>query len=524
MRLSPRGPQSVRTIRALCSAIVIPATLAAAVAVPAAGAHPALALRASSRASQASGRGLTRERQRQATVAGTASHSRSATAAAARRAPVLAVAGDRLTWTQNPHVDAYVLLRAVAGRAPQYSVIHGTTATPAPVPGDTVDYMVRTSAGWSAWSDMQQISYPAPATPSAPSPGAPKTPTTPVPPEAFSPQAPAPDPAETEAETEASETHNETNPQPAAGASNFQPGLVSGTNMNEDLRGAVLLGAKVVRIGFSIATTTTEMEPVIAGYAAKGIRVQPLAEFYARTPSPTEAHNLAGWARAFGPGGTFWANHAGEQLAIEAIEFGNETASEGQYDDRPGEASFQARAETYALRFKEAAEAISATGMHVGLLAQDEDTSGDWMNAMYKAVPGLTNYVAGWTIHPYGGEQYNRERLDALIAQTAAHGASAIPVDITEWGVSTDNGDCVNFNEGFNLCMSYEEAAQVLKSTVAWIRKLLGNRLGDFFLYQVRDQRSAGSSSNCQYFYGVLQHELQPKGAYTTAAQALLSS
>jgi hypothetical protein len=514
MRLSPRGPKSVRTVLALCSAIVTPAT----VAVPAAGAHPALAI-------QASGRGLTREQQRQATVAGTAaSHSRSATAAAARRAPVLTVAGDRLTWTQNPHVDAYVLLRAVAGRAPQYSVIHGTTATPAPVPGATVDYRVRTSAGWSSWSDMQQISYPAPATPPAPAPGVPKTPSTPVPPEAFSPEAPAPDPTEAETEAEASETHNETNPQPADGASNFQPGLVSGTNMNEDLRGAVLLGAKVVRIGFSIATTTTEMEPVIAGYAAKGIRVQPLAEFYARTPSPAEAHNLASWAGAFGPGGTFWANHAGGQLAIEAIEFGNETASEGQYNDRPGDASFQARAETYALRFKEAAEAISASGAHVGLLAQDEDTSGDWIDAMYKAVPNLTSYVSGWTIHPYGGEQYNRERLDALIAQTAAHGASAIPVDITEWGVSTDNGDCVNFNEGFNLCMSYEEAAQVLKSTVSWIRKLLGNRLGDFFLYQVRDQRSAGSSSNCQYFYGVLQHELQPKGAYTTAAQALLSS
>jgi hypothetical protein len=492
MSLSRRGPKSVRTILALCSAIVTPAILTAAVAVPAAGAHTAVA--------------------------------------AARRAPVLAVAGDRLTWTRNPRVDAYVLLRAVAGRAPQYSVIHGTAATPAPIPGATVDYRIRTSAGWSAWSDMQQITYLAPATPPAPLPSASKTPAAPAPGEAFSPRAPASAPAEAEtkteveAETETSEAHSETNPQPAASTSNFQPGLVSGTNMNEDLQGAVLLGAKVVRIGFSIATTTKEMEPVIAGYAAKGIRVQPLAEFYARTPSPTEAQNLASWARAFGPGGTFWASHAGGQLAIEAIEFGNETASEGQYNDRPGEASFQARAETYALRFKEAAGAISATGAHVGLLAQDEDTSGDWINAMYTAVPDLTNYVAGWTIHPYGGEQYNRERLDALITQTAAHGASAIPVDITEWGVSTDNGDCVNFNEGFNLCMSYEEAAQVLKSTVTWIRKLLGNRLGDFFLYQVRDQRSAGSSSNCQYFYGVLQHELQPKGAYTTAAQALLSS
>lgn len=500
----------MRTLVSLCSAVAL---ATAAIAAPAAGAHPARAA--------------------------AAAHRHDATAAAARVAPTLTAAGDRLTWTPNPRVDAYVLMRVAPGRAPRYSVIKGTAATPAPVPGATVDYRVRTKTRASTWSDPQQIEYSAPGARQTPAPGSPKLRSRVSPREALSTQAPAADPAEAanpaEAATpaepaqpaepeagEAPEARHETGSQPET--SDFQPGLVSGTNMNEDLRGAVLLGAKVVRIGFSIAATTTELEPVIAGYAAAGIRVQPLAEFYARVPSPAEAQNLASWARAFGPGGTFWASHAGGQLAIAAIEFGNETASEGQYDDRPGEASFQARAEIYALRFREAAEAIAASGVHVGLLAQDEDTSGDWIDAMYKAVPDLTSYVAGWTIHPYGGEQYNRERLDALIAQTAEHGASAIPVDVTEWGVSTDNGDCVNFNEGFNLCMSYAEAAQILKSTVAWIKALLGNRLGDFFLYQVRDQRPAGSGSNCQYFYGVLQHELQPKGAYTAAAQALLSS
>jgi hypothetical protein len=521
MRLIPRGQTAARTPLALRSALALTVTLAAAaIAVPSAAARPALAARAS-------GHRHTHTRQHVSEIAGAATRVGRATAAAARVAPILTAAGDRLTWTPNPNAAAYVLMRTVPGRAPRYAVIHATATTPATVPGATVDYRVRTQTRWSTWSDQQQIEYPAtsaPQSPQAPAPGSPKNPSPASPREAPSTQAPASDPTEP-AEPEAAETpeaRHETGSQPQT--SNFQPGLVSGTNMNEDLRGAVLLGAKVVRIGFSIATTTSELEPVIAGYAAKGIRVQPLAEFYARVPTPAEAQNLASWARAFGPDGTYWANHAGGQLAIEAIEFGNETASEGQYNDRPGEASFQARAETYALRFTEAATAIAASGAHVGLLAQDEDTSGDWINAMYKAVPDLSSYVAGWTIHPYGGEQYNRERIDALIAQTAAHGASAIPVDITEWGVSTDNGDCVNFNEGFNLCMSYEEAAQVLQSTVAWIKRLLGNRLGDFFLYQVRDQRVAGSGSNCQYFYGVLQHELQPKGAYTTAAQALLSS
>lgn len=311
---------------------------------------------------------------------------------------------------------------------------------------------------------------------------------------------------------------------PPQSSTTFQPGLNSGANMHEDLQGAVILGAKVVRVAWSIDTPAAAMESVIAGYASKGIRVQPLAEFYETLPTPSEAQNLASWARAYGPGGTFWAGRSDGQLAIKAIEFGNETASEGQYNDRPGEASFYARAQIYALRFREAAEATATTGTGVGLLAQDEDQSGAWMNGMYSAVPNLSKYVAGWTIHPYGGEQYNRERLDALIAQTAEHGASTIPVDITEWGVATDNGHCLNFNEGFNFCMSFEEAAQTLKSTVTWISKLLGSRLGDFFIYQVRDQRATGAATNCQDYYGALQHELQPKGAYTTQIQALLSS
>jgi hypothetical protein len=311
---------------------------------------------------------------------------------------------------------------------------------------------------------------------------------------------------------------------PVQSSPTFQPGLNSGTNMKEDLQGAALLGAKLVRVGWSIDTTVAAMEPVIAGYAAKGIQVQPLAEFYGTMPTPAEAQNLASWARAYGPGGTFWAGRSDGQLAIPAIEFGNETASGAQYGVNKGEPAYTTLAGTYATRFREAAEAIDATGTGVGLLAQEDDKTGDWINGMYSAVPDLTKYVAGWTIHPYGGEQYNRGRFSDLIAQTAAHGASAIPIDITEWGVTTDNGRCLEFNEGLNPCMSYEEAAQELKGTVTWMTNLLGSRLHDFFIYQVRDQKPTGQTTNWQDYFGALQHELQPKGAYTTQVESLLSS
>ncbi len=307
-----------------------------------------------------------------------------------------------------------------------------------------------------------------------------------------------------------------------AASSAFQPGIDGGTNMTLDLQGAVLLGAKLVRVEFPIDTSPAQMEAVIAGYAAKGIRVLPLASFYGRLPSPAEARGLASWVAAYGPGGTFWADHTGGQFAIQSIEFGNETSYGYQYGDNAGSNSYRERAENYARRLQESAEAIAATGIHVGLLAQADDWTGDWMSGMYAAVPNLSSYVGGWTIHPY---HHWRSRLEALLEQTAAHGAPAtIPIDITEWGLPTDAGHCIGEDEEYNGCMSYDEAGAILRETTAGIKALLGSQLGMFILYQVRDQQLTGASTDDEEYYGALQHELQPKGEYTTAIQALLAS
>ena len=282
------------------------------------------------------------------------------------------------------------------------------------------------------------------------------------------------------------------------------------------------LGAKLVRIEFPIQTAPAQMEAVIAGYAAKGIRVLLLATFRGTLPTPTQAQSLAGWAEAYGPDGAFWASHTGGQVAVQSIEFGNETSYGYQYGDGAGTRSYQERAENYARRLKEAAEAISATGIHVGLLAQADDWTGDWVNGMYAAVPSLSNYVAGWTIHPY---HHWRSRLEDLLEQTAAHGApTTIPIDITEFGLPTDNGHCLEENGEYSRCMSSSEAASILRSTVSEIRQMLGGRLGMFILYQIRDQQLTATTTNDEAYYGALQHELQPKGQYTTAVQSLLES
>jgi hypothetical protein len=446
-------------------------------------------------------------------------------------APTIAVSGQTLTWNRVDGVNVYVLLGKAPGRPETYSVEVGPSATPAPVPGATVRYTVRTAFYGSAWAPEVTISYPAQAGHSSGGKEKPREPPAEKPRE----EPPAEKlheepPAEKLHEEPPAEKPHEEPPakeptEPPAGDPNFQPGLVDGPNVSAgDLQAASLLGAKVVRVGLSINTSVAELEPIVAGYASKGIRVAPLAEFSSEMPTPAEAQNLATWAKAFGPGGTFWADRSDGQLAIRSIEFGNETASGVEYGAQKGQPAYTKLAQDYATRLREAAEAINASGMHVGMLAQEDDETGDWINGMYSAVPDLTKYVAGWVIHPYGGEQYNRGRLEELINQTAQHGASTIPIDATEWGVSTDNGRCLSYNEGLNRCMTYEEAGLVLKSTITWMSKMLGNRLGDFFLYQSGDQDITGQSADWQGYFGVLQHNLAPKGAYTAQVEALLSS
>jgi hypothetical protein len=571
---------------------------------------------------QQAGRNLARAKRRLAQVAAAGSV-HNATSALALRAPRLSVSGDRLTWTRVSHIDSYVLVREMPGRANQYSVIRGTSASPPPVPGITVNYSVRTAVNWSTWADWQHIVYPSatgsssissppsidPIPPASPTqPANPTSPANPSPAEDINPQA-APtisvsadtlswnvvagvktyvlvSKVPSQAETYSVVNGNSTTPaaipgvtvrysvrtavdgsewapevaisypakpilpkeekpvapkeptspkesappeepappkeEPAPKSPGFQPGVDSGWDLPEEPNGAAQIGVKIARVDFTIGASAAEIEKFILSYAEKGIRVAPLASFTGRMPSPTEARNVASWAMAYGPGGTFWAHRTDGNLAIQTIEFGNETSGGYQYGDEAGDSSYTARAETYAVRLREASEAIKATGMKVGVLAVGEDPTGDWMNGMFSAVPNLGSYVGGWVSHLYGPEW--RIKLEDLINQSAAHGAPAtIPIDVTEWGMAGENTTCVTEDYGWNPCMNYQETGETLRSSVGGIRKMLGSRLGLFIFYQLRDERNAGETQSPFYYFGVLQKDWQPKGAYTTAAEEILA-
>jgi hypothetical protein len=400
-----------------------------------------------------------------------------------KAAPQLAVSGQTLTWNLVSGVSTYVLMTKVPGQPEAFTSVSGSSVTPPAVPGQTVTYSIRTAVDGSAWAPNVTIAYPVP----------------PTEPPARAPETPVITPA----------------------GEGFQPGINGGTNTTE-YKGAVILGAKVVRIDIGIGTPASAFESTVANYAAKGIRLAPLAGFYGRLPSPAEAQGLAGWAKAYGPGGTFWAKRGDGYLAIRDIEFGNETSGTYQYGDSFTSGSYTERAKTYAIRLKEAAEAISASGSKVGLLAVSEDWTGNWMNGMFSAVPNLGSYIAGWVSHPYGSSW--KAKIETIIKQAGQHGVPAsMPIDITEWGLSTDNGKCVTENYGLNPCMSYTEAGEQLKRNVNEIKALLGSRIGLFLIYKVTDLAPAGLNNQRENYFGLLQYEDQPKGALTTAAQELLA-
>ena len=286
------------------------------------------------------------------------------------------------------------------------------------------------------------------------------------------------------------------------------------------------VGARLARVEFSIDSTPRSMEAVIGGYASKGIRVQPLAGFYGRIPTAPEAQNLRRWALRFGRGGTFWRNRNDGNLAIRAIEFGNETSygyqfrESGDWWEDPG---YSARARAYALRARDAAIALRGTA--VGLLVQGEDggsSSSVWVDEMFSAVPDLEFHASGWTVHPYGPHGF--EKIDRMLVWLDAKASRSVPFSITEWGLATDNGRTLSDNYGYPRDLTYEEAGATLRDVVATWKSRYGARFGQLILYQHADQKASGLHTDREYYFGVLKKYGGSKGAYTGQVRKLIAA
>jgi hypothetical protein len=450
---------------------------------------------------------------------------------ARRKAPVLTTAGVTLKWKKIAGVGTYLLVAKATGGSDRYSVVRGTSTTPAAVAGASVAYTVRTNVTGSAWAKRRVIAYPAsdgqkatvkagttPASPSGKTVVT-KTTTTTTTTKVTTP-APAPAPAP------ATDITNSSGAAPAG----FATGIVSGSAILYQLPFTQLLGAKHVRMEFDINTPVSQMLPIITAYAEAGIQPLVLAGFPGRTPTDAEAQNLASWAAAFGPGGTARAGkNWAASTALTDIEFGNETNQPWQYPalqnvtDWVHDPAYANIATQYAQKFKTASQAISAANPGVGLLAI-ADTPGRWaiwMNAIYAAVPNFHQYVAGWIVHPYGpGWQLT---IDDAMSQVASHGApSSIPIFVTEFGFATDNGRCLSDNYGWDPCMTYDSAASTLRTAVGAMRARYAKRLAAVYLYSTSDLSTTGTSTDRERYFGALHNDKSAKGAFTTEVKAQL--
>ena len=290
---------------------------------------------------------------------------------------------------------------------------------------------------------------------------------------------------------------------------------------------AARVDASLVRHEFLIGTPIEAMREVIADYARHNIKVLLLAGFPGGMPTPEAARSLGTWASEFGPDGDFWrANpELDGSLAVTEIEFGNETSSTYQYGDDFDAPSYVQRATDYAHRFADAHAAVREANPDVGMLAQVEDggsESMNWINAVKAAQPDLDEMAVGWVAHPYGPRW--EEKIERLVDQTSEVGwSSSVPVWITEFGLSTDDGRCLTDNYGWDPCMTYEEAARTLREVTDGARDVLGRRLGGFFVYQTLDQRPSGTSSEREHYFGALKSDRSEKGPYTTEVRRLVT-
>jgi hypothetical protein len=313
-----------------------------------------------------------------------------------------------------------------------------------------------------------------------------------------------------------------------AGIPGFTMGMVSGPAAAWEAQQMPGLHPTLVRFAVDIDTSAADLQSQISGLAAHGIQALPMAAFYGRVPSTAEAQNLANWAHAFGPGGTFWQGRSDGYLAMRHIEFGNETNDSYQFNGcGPGCSTFTSRAQQYALRAKDAALAIKAANPNVSLLAQG-DSGGcwcsQWLDGMFSAVPNLNQLIGGWTVHPYGPKQRYAPSLDEMVRDTAKHGDTTLPFYATEYGISTDNGRCLSDNYMWPKCLTYAQAGSDLMGAIADMHATYGTRLAAVMIFEQRDMSDSGTTTNREGYFGAYQHDFAPKGAYTTAVQSLLAA
>lgn len=272
--------------------------------------------------------------------------------------------------------------------------------------------------------------------------------------------------------------------------------------------------------------------------AREGLHVLPMLigtpSWAGRTPlalpdDPWTFGAFAGQAAArYGPGGTFWRQHAGldSRLAPQWFELWNEpytTAYSQGGVDPAAYAHMVVAASTDARAANPRTRWLMAADLYYG----PDSSPRNWLAAMYAAVPNLNDGFDGVAVHPYSfyaptaGASAARvafrfARLGAIASELAAHGAARRPIWITELGWSTCDlrPDCV----------SDHDQAQRLADAFTLVRTRYVHTVKALFVYHLRDF-SSGLPDDREAHYGLLRANATRKPSWAlVAAEARLAS
>lgn len=192
------------------------------------------------------------------------------------------------------------------------------------------------------------------------------------------------------------------------------------------------------------------LDAVAAPLAAAGLRWYPILDYSTGWASSIpgdlfsapDAAGFAAYARAFarryGPGGTFWAEHPElPALPVPAYEIWNEENSHTFWDQQA--TAPESYADLYAAARAAIRQVDTATPVVVGGLLDANATDPNlFLRRMVAHRPGLRRQIDAVGYHPYqesyGGILAGTQRLRATLRRL---GMARTPMELTEIGIST---------------------------------------------------------------------------------------
>jgi hypothetical protein len=107
------------------------------------------------------------------------------------------------------------------------------------------------------------------------------------------------------------------------------------------------------------------------------------------------------------------------------------------------------------------------------------------------------------------------------MSDTARHGDTTLPFFITEYGISTNNGTCLDSNYTWPNCMTYQQAGDAMRNAIVDLKQTYP-RIAQIFIFEQRDM--ANDANGREANFGAIKSDGSLKGAYTDAIRNITNT